>query len=109
MAVYQDYQDILAVIQQYSDGHIYGSDLMKKSFHPNAIINAAPIQTLYDAIDEAGKTEPDARIDILEVAGNIACARVVIEKCYGNNYIDFLQLLKTDDGWKIVSKLYQQY
>jgi len=109
MAVYKDYQDIIAVIEQYADGHRAGSDKMKKSFHSNAIINAEPIQVLYDAIDKAGKTDPDTRIDILDVAGNIACARVVIEKCYGCNYIDFLQLMKTEDGWKIVSKIYHEY
>jgi len=109
MPVVKDYEEILAVIEQYADGHKYGSGLMKKSFHQNAIINAEPIQVLYDAIDEAGVTEPVTRVDILDVAGSVACARVTIEKCYGKNYIDFLQLMKTDDGWKIVSKIYQEF
>jgi len=109
MPVVRDYEEILAVIEQYADGHKFGSDLMKKSFHRNAIINAEPIQVLYEAIDEAGVCEPVTRVDILDIACSIACARVTIEECYGKNYIDFLQLMKTDDGWKIVSKIYQEF
>ena len=109
MAVYNDYAEITKVIERYAEGHRSGIEQMKKAFHPNAIINAEPIQVLFDAIDAAGKTDPDTRIDILDVEGGIACARVVIEKCYGNNYVDFLQLMKTDDGWKIISKIYHQY
>ena len=107
--VLKDYQEILAAIGRYVGGMNSGSEMMKTAFHANAIINANPIQVLYDVIDKKGKTEPAERIDILDVVGDMACARVVLENCHGNNYIDFLQLLKTDDGWKIVSKVYQQY
>jgi len=109
MTVVKDYEEILAVIGQYADGHKFGSGHMKPAFHKNAIINAEPIQGLFDAIDEAGKTEPVIRVDILDVAGSIACARVTIEECYGKNYIDFLQLMKTDNRWEIVSKVYQEF
>lgn len=104
-----DYEQILAVINQYVEGGNISGEMTKKAFHPNALVNAEPAQGLYDAIDQAGPGKSVARVDILDVAGDIACARVVMENWHGQNFVDFHQLMKTDDGWKIVSKIYQAY
>ena len=109
MVTVKEYNDIIATIGHYTEGHHEGSSMMKKAFHPNAIINGEPIQVLFDAIDNSEKLYPDARVDILSVIGGIACARVILENCGGKNYIDFLQLMKTDGAWKIISKIYHEY
>ena len=106
----KDYEEIQAVLNQYLKGGSNGSHLLKPIFHKNALVNGEPAQALFDAIDEAGvENSSKARVDILGVAGNIATARVVLENWHGMNFIDFHHLMKTEDGWKIVSKMYAEY
>jgi len=81
---------------------------MKLAFHANATVNAGPAQGLLDAVDQAGETQTIGRIDILDVVNDIACARVVMEGWHGSNFVDFHHLMKTEDGWKIVSKIFTQ-
>lgn len=106
----KDYEEIHAVLNQYLEGASNGSHLLKSIFHKNAIMNAEPIQLLFDGIDKAGiEKNSKARVDILGVAGNIATARIVLENWHGMNFIDFHHLMQMEDGWKIVSKMYYQY
>jgi len=103
----KDYEEIYAALKQYADGINISGEETSKAFHDNAIMNGGPIQILYNIVDQAGKGEGAAHIDILDVAGNVACARVTLENLHGKNYIDFMQLIKTEkDGWKIISKVY---
>lgn len=104
----KDYEEILAVLNKYLEGCNKSSEIMKPAFHPNAIVNAQPAQTLFDGVDQAGETNAIARVDILDVVGDIACARVVLENWHGMNFVDFHHMMKTEDGWKIVSKMYTQ-
>lgn len=104
----KDYQEIKKVIEIYLQGGNTSGEAAKPAFHPRAIINGQPIQTLFDGIDQAGPTNAVGHIDILDVVGDIACARVVMEGWHGQNFVDFHQLMKTDQGWKIVSKVYTQ-
>jgi hypothetical protein len=106
----KDYQEVEAVLTQYLEGGSNGSYLLKPIFHKNAVVNAQAAQTLFDAIDEAGKeNESKARIDIFDISGNIATARVILENWHGHNFVDFHHLMKTENGWKIVSKIYNEY
>lgn len=104
----KEYEEILAVINQYLEGCNKNSAVMKPAFHENAIVNAQPVKNLFDGVDEAGETQAVGRVDILDVVGDIACARVVLEGWHGMNFVDFHHLIKTEDGWKIVSKIYTQ-
>lgn len=106
----KDYQEVQSVLTQYLKGISNESYLLKAIFHKNAVLNAEPIQTLFDAIDEVDiENESKARIDIFDISGNIATARVILENWHGHNFIDFHHLMKTEDGWKIVSKIYTEY
>ena len=107
--VMKDYEEVVAVLNRYVEGGNVSSAIMKAAFHPDATVNAGPAQNLFDAVDKAGKTDSQARVDVLDIAGNVACARVVMEGWHGLNFVDFHVLMKTDDGWKIVSKVYHQY
>jgi hypothetical protein len=106
----KDYQEVQAVLAQYVKGISNGSYFLKPIFHKNAVLNVEPVQTLFDVIDKVGiENESKARIDIFDISGNIATARVILENWHGNNFVDFHHLMKTEDGWKIVSKIYTEY
>lgn len=104
----KDYEEILAVIKIYLEGGNKNGAAMKPAFHENATVNAQPAQTLFDAVDEAGETQAVGRVDILDVVNDIACARVVMEGWHGLNFVDFHHLMKTEAGWRIVSKIYTE-
>ncbi len=105
----KEYNEILEVLNKYLEGGNKNSAIMKPAFHENAIVNAQPAHTLFKAVDEAGETNSVARVDILDIVGDIACARVVMENWHGMNFVDFHHLMKIEDSWKIVSKIYTQF
>lgn len=107
-ATVKDYREITTVLTTYLEGGNKSGAAMKPAFHVNAVVNAQPAQTLFDAVDEAGETQATGHIDILDVVNDIACARVSMEDWHGMNFVDFHHLMKTEDGWKIVSKIYTQ-
>lgn len=105
----QDYDDIRSTVQLYIDSCASGnSEIMKPAFHQNATINAAPIQTLFDSVDKAGKTPSSAVIDILDIVNDIAVVRVTLKNYFGVDYIDFHSLKKDENGWKIIAKIFTE-
>ncbi|GEK28256.1 nuclear transport factor 2 family protein [Furfurilactobacillus siliginis] len=105
-ATVQDYADIIATLNVYVEGGNTSGAMTKQAFHPNATVNAEPAQGLYEAIDQAGKGDSIAKIDVLDVVGDVATARVTMENWHGENFVDFHLLMKGDDGWKIVAKVF---
>ena len=104
-----DYEEIRRVVQMYVDGCAQGDgDLMKPAFAESATINEVPIQTLFDDVTEAGPTDSVGRIDVLEVIGNIAVVRVILTSYHGGDYVDYHTLLKGEDGWKIMAKVFTE-
>lgn len=106
---------ILRTIDAYIDGGRAGSgEVMKQAFHEGATIYTAtaggPIQLLFDLVDgkPAAKDIPYT-VANLEVAEDIAMARVEIDNWGGVRYTDMFTLVKTGDGWKIVSKVSHKY
>lgn len=102
---------ITRTIDQYIDGGRKGSsEVMRRAFHDGATIYTAkgggPIQLLYDLVDkkDAAKEIP-YRIATLEIAENIAMARVEIDNWAGAKYTDMFTLVKDGEQWKIVSKV----
>ncbi|MBQ9025701.1 MAG: nuclear transport factor 2 family protein [Methanobrevibacter sp.] len=104
-----DYEEIIKAGELYLAGCNGTSDIMKKAFHENATINGAPIQTLYDGVDEAGPGNCNGRIDVLDVANDVAVIRITMEDYFGANYIDFHILKKEEDGWKILAKAFTEW
>lgn len=103
----EDYEGIMKAANLYLEGCRNGSgDTMKPAFHKNATINGNPIQTLFDGADETGKTNTKGRVDILDVVNDIAVIRITMEDYAGSDYVDFHVLMKEDDGWKIVAKVF---
>lgn len=76
--------------------------------HGGATINGAPIQSLFDLVDQLGPSDSQAQIDVLDIVGDIAAVRVTMEGFHGADYVDLHVLKKTEDGWKIAAKVYTE-
>lgn len=111
-----DYQAIRETIGLYLKGCSTGkSEDMKPAFLPEATmywvengeLKGGPIQILFDGIDAMpGAGDQAAVVSSIVIEKNIAQARVETDKEGGPRYSDMFQLLKTKDGWKIISKIY---
>lgn len=44
----------------------------------------------------------------IDIAGNVAIAKIEFYEGSALNYIDYLSLMKFEDGWKIVSKMFHR-
>ena len=99
----EDYEQIQKVLEEYAKEKGMGQRILEKIYHPNATINGKPIEEIATE-SLCCKQEPKARMDILDVYGDIACARVYITDCEGDSYVNYIQLIKRKGKWKIVSK-----
>lgn len=102
---------IAATVDQYIEGGRKGSgEVMRQAFHQGAniysVAGGGPIQLLFDLVDSKPPAgEIQYSIVAVDVAKNIATARVEIDNWAGTKYTDMFTMLKTEDGWKIVSKV----
>lgn len=112
--------EIEALMQRYSDG-LYQSDstVLRTVFHSElAYVNATPgnhefmgLEAYMTRIDE--RTPPasrnDPRDDVIEritLKGDqigVVEARMTM---LGRNYQDLLTVIRTDDGWKVLTKVF---
>ena len=104
----KDYEEIRKVAQMYLNCGNGDSSIMKPAFHKNATINGEPIQTLFDGVDKAGKTNSKGIIDVLDVVNDVAAIRITMEDWHGQNFVDFHILKKDSDGWKIFAKVFTE-
>lgn len=103
---------------QYVNGCVAGNvELTQKAFHKDAImygylngtLSAGSIENLYAAIRQLGAdAETKAEIDVLEVVGTVATVRVILENWHGLSFTDFHSLVKIDNKWTIVAKIFHQ-
>ncbi|MBN3846819.1 nuclear transport factor 2 family protein [Paraburkholderia sp. Ac-20342] len=118
-AVDNSHFDILRKLQVYLDA-IYSGDVaaLQSTFHPASLLFAEVrgeivqktlnvyLQGVRSRQSPASLNEPYGMSVLgVEVVGNMASAKVRV-KMSGNNYYDFLSLLKVDGRWLIVNKLY---
>lgn len=112
---------VTGVLETYFDGLYHAdSDRLEKAFHSKAIYATADeTPLLYRTMDEyytvvkkrvspSSLDEPRRDvIESIEFAGeNTAFARV---RCSigTKDFIDFLTLVRTDDEWRIIAKIFQ--
>lgn len=105
----QQYKQIEKVVQDYVEGGNGNVDLLKKVFLPTAIINGMPIQELYDIVEKRGHTDSTGRLVSLDIANGVASAKVIIEDWHGQDYVEYLQLIKENGQWSIISKAFDAY
>jgi hypothetical protein len=111
-----EYEAIANTIQAYINGGQSGRSAdMKPAFHANATIHgylgddliAGPIQELFDWVDQnEPATELQSFIASIDLNETVATARVELYNWAGHRFTDQFTLLKTDDGWKIISKVF---
>ena len=111
-----EYNVIARVVQHYIDGARSGKgDDMKPAFHEDATIFgyvgtdlfAGPIEKLFAWNDENGPaTGLQARIARIDVADTVATVRLELDDWTGNRFTDLFTLLKVDDEWKIMNKVF---
>ena len=98
---------------------------MEKGFHPEFAIFSAkgnelgryPIAAWIQGIEkkkkdpnfDPKKAAMDCKIVNLDVTGGCASAKVELHKEGKLIYTDYLSLLRFDDGWKIVAKVYHRH
>jgi hypothetical protein len=111
----QDIEAVKTVCNYYLDGGTNGdSILFSKAFSPtglmqymrNDTLQVVSLKDFMARMKNSGvKQDRKTKIDNVEVFGNAATAKITIE--YPTFYFhDIMSLLKTKDGWKIVSKIF---
>ncbi|WP_241691184.1 nuclear transport factor 2 family protein [Roseovarius sp. A46] len=91
--------------------------LLKSAFHEHANLfgdfdgdlMAAPIGTFFDWVSEElepGATGAEHRVEIedVEIAGDVALARLHERDFFGGDAREFFMLVRSDDGWRITCK-----
>ena len=108
-------QEIETVVTYYLDGGTNGDSVMfSKAFVPDGQMRYMRNDTLFNvslkdfmarARNNGVKQERKTKIESIQVFGNAATAKLTIE--YPTFYFhDIMSLLKTKEGWKIVSKIF---
>ncbi|MBW3502404.1 nuclear transport factor 2 family protein [Janthinobacterium sp. NKUCC08_JDC] len=117
----QDYQAIVAVLNQYNAGGAQAdSSIMRPAFSSEATIfgidsedklTGGPIEGLFEIIDSAFRPSPQAKAAIarIDIVGTAASARVDTDDISGFRFTDFFNLLKVQGEWTIVSKIYHTH
>lgn len=90
----KEYNAVRQTIDDYIEGANGDMTRIKRAYHKNALINGMPIQALFDSVERNGKTQATGRLDYLDISGQAASAKVIIENWHGNQYVEYLQLLK---------------
>ncbi|MEO9804199.1 MAG: nuclear transport factor 2 family protein [Reichenbachiella sp.] len=108
-----DEVQIRSTIQNYFDGsHTDNPELLKAAFHPDATLKyikegkyqMIPIQKYFTFFTNSKKREFEEKIFYVDQYGN--AANVKLSARYATyQFVDYMNLLKTEEGWKIVSKI----
>jgi hypothetical protein len=108
-------QEIQTVCSYYLDGGTNGDSVMfSKAFIPDGQMRYVRNDTIFNvslkdfmarARNNGVKLERKTKIESIQVFGNAATAKLTVE--YPTFYFhDIMSLLKTKEGWKIVSKIF---
>lgn len=111
-----EHDAIAGVIQNYLDGARSGSGAqMKPAFHEEATIYGyvgedlfgGPIQGLFDWNDQNGPAKTiEPRLTKIDIVGSCANVRIDVDDWTGHRFTDFMNLVKFDGEWKVVSKVF---
>ena len=116
----QDYDDVLAVVQGYVEGLKTGNvGQLKKTFHKDAVmyghlhegLSQGSIENLYTYVEKFGAA-PNIKthLTVLHKTPTTAVVRVEMESdAADEDFTDYHSLIKVDEEWKVVSKLFHLY
>lgn len=91
---YKEIEKVKETIQKYIDGANGDLKVLKEAYNEKALINGAPIEALFRSVEHYGETHATARIDYLDISGIAGVAKVIVEDWHGQDYVEYLQLLK---------------
>ena len=107
---------IKKTIQHYINGAVSGKgEDMKPAFHSEATIFgfigddlfSGPIKNLFDWIDENPAAEElKTKIVNIDIEGTVASVRLESENWSGYKFTDLFNLLKLNNQWKIMNKVF---
>lgn len=106
---YKEIEKVKETIQKYIDGANGDLKVLKEAYNEKALINGAPIEALFRSVEHYGETHATARIDYLDISGIAGVAKVIVEDWHGRDYVEYLQLLKENGRWTIISKAFDSY
>lgn len=113
-----EYRAVEEVLEIYgNEGSAANVEGVKRAFHAKAVMNGhgkdgyvfGPIENLYELYRQVGPAPgTEYHIDVLDIVGNTAVARMVIRNWHGKDFVDFHELNKENGQWKIIAKTYQE-
>ena len=112
----EEYPAVAKAVNYYLEGGTNNDfEMLKKAFHETATmkfiangeeyreVNA--IEFFKNGMKPGPKQNRETRIVSIDIAGDAAFAKLEIE--YATfTFVDYMHLLKVDDEWKIVSKIF---
>lgn len=101
--------EVRETIRKYIDGANGDLKVLKEAYHEKALINGNPIEGLFRSVEYYGETHATARIDYLDISGAAAMAKVIVEDWHGQDYVEYLQLIREKGKWSIISKAFDSY
>jgi len=107
-------------IERYIEGSSGNVETLRAVFHPEArmtgyfngnLMLGTP-EPFFDMVKSAVTPESTAaykaEIRSIEVIGQAATATLVESGFLGSDFTDFFQLIRDDQGWRIISKTFHQ-
>ncbi len=122
-----EYQAIKQTVQFYIEGAMAGkSEILSRAFSKDATIYGfvypdlskpeestvlvGSIQALFDFVDSSEPVQNlKAELVRIDIVGTSANVKLELYDWLGMRFTDSLNLLKTVEGWKIVSKVFHQW
>ena len=115
-----DYASVRTVIDNYIKGsYTADTDLLKRCFHPNAVMSGyyrgdldiGSPQPFFDQLEselspKSSSEDYQAEISFIHIVGCMASVGLGEDNLLGTNYVNHFHLLKIDDQWRIISKIY---
>ncbi len=113
-------EEFKTLVDNYYDGMYHGDPLLiRKAFHPQARLEGIMAGQFFAGMTMESfckfvtlmpkpadtKDKRDCRFDVLDQTGDQAVLKVT-DYIFGVWFTDYLSLLKTKDGWRVVNKTY---
>jgi len=115
----KDYEAVKNAINNYLEAGRKGdSKILQPSAYKDAIMYSAPngkveggsIKALFEYLDNnPAALELDADITAVDIAGNVAYAKVESDNWHGARYTDMFLLVKDGNEWKILTKVFHTH
>lgn len=120
MASANDYKEVANVATKYVEAVRTGNiEMLAETFHKDSVtygtVNGALMggagNPTIDFIKANGNSpELVSHIDVLDITPTTAVVRIVLENdAIGSDCNEFLTLIKLDDGWTVIAKIFHQF